>query len=493
MKKSIIYYCVVLFLGFTACNKDTISSEARITKFSFLVENNPSLSSNMGMEIVDNKIKGSVPLDVSLDELVATFEYKGAEVTIGAVPQKSGQTANDFNEILTYTIVGEDGAPSTYEADIVRFTGLPLIFISTENNEIIDSKDDYRKGNVEIIGGRNFENLDVKMKIRGRGNSTWGLHPKKPYQMKLSDKAEVLGMASDKKWIFLAEYSDKTMLRNRTAFELGYLSGLEWTPSSVFAEVIVNGQYNGTYHITQKVEESDNRVKLGDDGYLLEIDQLHRLDLDDVYFETSKFLINIKEPKLEKNDGVYNYITTYIADFEEALYGNNFKDPNLGYAKYIDVDSFIDWYLINEIVKNQDAQSYSSIYLNMIPGKKLKMGPLWDFDLGFGNVDYSVAEKPDGFWIKYNPWIQRMFEDPSFIAKVKERFAYYRENETHIMETIDTYALKLDKSQFENDQVWHTLGVKVWPNPIWFDTYQEEVDHLKSWISTRMDWLEANL
>jgi len=493
MKKNIIYYCVVLFLGLASCDKETISSEEVITKFSFLKKNNPSLSSDIGMKIIGNKIKGSVPLDVSLDELIATFEPTGLVVKIGNIVQESGQTSNSFKEVLTYTIIDKGGTKSVYEVDIVRFTGLPLIFITTKNNEIIDSKNEYRKGNVEIIGSRGFENLDVKMKIRGRGNSTWGIHPKKPYQMKLKEKVGILGMPADKKWIFLAEYSDKTMVRNRTGFEFGYLSNLDWTPSSVFAEVIINGKYNGTYHITQKVEESDNRVKLGNNGYLLEIDQLHRLDPEDIYFETSKFLINIKEPKLKKNDAVYNYIKTYIADFEKVLYGNDFKDPNLGYAKYIDVGSFIDWYLINEIVKNQDAQSYSSIYLNMIPGEKLKMGPLWDFDLGFGNVDYSVAEKPDGFWIKYNPWIQRMFEDPSFTTKVKERFAYYRSNEAHIMETIDAYAEKLDKSQYENDKVWHTFGVYVWPNPIWFETYKEEVDHLKIWISTRMDWLEANL
>ena len=111
------------------------------------------------------------------------------------------------------------------------------------------------------------------MKIRGRGNSTWGLHPKKPFQMKLSDKAEFLGMPKDKKWLFLAEYSDKTMLRNKISFEMGYISNLDWTPQGRFAEVYINDQYNGTYNITQKVEESDNRVVLGDTGYLLELDQ----------------------------------------------------------------------------------------------------------------------------------------------------------------------------------------------------------------------------
>ena len=489
MKTKAISILLLFFLFLTACSDDNISSETSITSFSFLKENNPNLISNIGLKISDNRIKGSVPLNVTLDDLIATFEYTGVEIKISGVPQKSGITANNFKDILTYSIIGEDGTTVTYEADIVRFTGLPLVFITTDNGDLIDSKEDYRNGTIEIIGGRDFENFDAKMQIRGRGNSTWG-HPKKPYQMKLKDKLELLGMPSDKKWIFLAEYSDKTMLRNRTAFELGYLSSLDWSPSSVFAEVIVNGKYNGTYHITQKVEESKNRVNIGDNGYLLEIDQLSRLDPEDIYFETSKFLINIKEPKVEKNDAVYNYVTSFMTDFETALYGDNFKDPDIGYAKYIDVNSFIDWYLINEISKNQDAKSFSSIYMNMIPGEKLKMGPIWDFDLGFGNVNYSNAENPTGFWVKDHPWLKKMFEDQNFIDKVKERFSYFRKNESYIIDTIDDYTSKLDRSQFENDKVWHTLGIYVWPNPVWFNTHGEEVNHLKNWISQRMNWLD---
>jgi hypothetical protein len=308
--------------------------------------------------------------------------------------------------------------------------------------------------------------------------------------MKLSDKAEMLGMPADKKWLFLAEYFDKTMLRNRAAFELGYLSSLDWTPSSVYAEVFVNNKYTGTYHITQKVEESVNRVNIGKEGYLLEIDALRRLDEDDVYFTSSQYTFNIKEPKVKKGDEKYQYISSYIADFETALYGDNFKDAEAGYAKYIDVDSFVDWYLIHEITKSVDAQGFSSIYMNIIPGEKLKMGAIWDFDLAFGNMDYASPEFPTGFWMKDNVWIARLFEDPSFGKKVKERFAYYRDNEAHIVSVIDQYAKKLERSQRENDKVWKTIGIYVWSNPVWFSTYALEVEHLKDWFSQRMEWLD---
>ena len=162
-----------------------------------------------------------------------------------------------------------------------------------------------------------------------------------------------------------------------------------------------------------------------------------------------------------------------------------------GYAKYIDVDSFIDYYLINEISKNVDAKEYSSIYLNVMPGGKIKMGPIWDFDLAFGNNDYSDCEYPEGFWIKGNAWYARLFQDPAFVTKVKNRFAYYKENQTTMLEKMDSYAVLLNKTQQQNDLTWELIGNYVWPNAFVGDTYQQEVDYMKSWYTQRMTWLET--
>ncbi len=572
----------------------------------------------------------------SVDQLVASFEYQGVSVLIGDIPQESGTTVNDFTDIVTYTVTNSDGDVENFTVDLTRFTGLPIVYLKTDDSVAIDSKDDYVRGDTSVFGGRNFDDLEqVEMKIRGRGNSTWGLHPKKPFQMKLSDKAEFLGMPNDKKWLFLAEYSDKTMLRNKMSFEMGYLSNLDWTPQGRFAEVYINDEYNGTYNITQKVEESDNRVPLGDTGYLLELDQLSRLDPDDVYFEsviTDKFLVNIKEPNLDLDSTEYVYIKTLINDFENAMLGSttmtsyfavsetnsdNVWDVNLsqtmtlvpnseyrvsfkakssidrtmiaglglyhdpwtnvgepvslttawqtftltqtttdfgddqsrvlfdmggdqggevwiddvsvltadgvelvtngdfqsgesnweggaasgsnitsypsgaeGYAEYIDIDSFVDWYLISEITKNVDSKSFSSMFLNVMPGEKIKMGPLWDFDLSFGNVDYADSRYAEGWWVKYHPWYERLFEYPGFVDRVKERFAFFRANQGVILDKIDTYAEQLQWAQQENDSKWQTLGMYVWPNPVYFDTYQEEVDHMKAWYTNRMNWLD---
>jgi spore coat protein CotH len=468
--------------------------EPIISQFSFLTENNPSLNSSLYLSITGNRISGKFPATADWQSMIATFEHSGVSVEVNDSVQANAVSVQDFSDIQTYTVLMEDGRKASYNVDVVAFTGLPIIYLTTSGNAPIDSKEDYVNGTVTIKGGRDFDDTSsALMKIRGRGNSTWGIHPKKPFQMKLDDKYTFLDMPSKKKWLFLAEYSDKTMLRNTISFEMGYLSNLEWTPKSSFAEVYINDKYNGTYNITEKVEEGSNRVDIGDDGFLLEIDQLERLDADDVYFYTNAFLIGIKEPNLDWDDEQFKYIKAHINEFEAALFASDFADPTNGYAKYIDIDSFIDWYLINEITKNVDSKDFSSIYFHLALGEKIKMGPLWDFDLSFGNIDYADPRYSSGFWIKDNPWFARLFSDSVFVGKVKNRFTFFKDNQNVIMDKIDAYAEKLNFAQQENDAKWGTLGIYVWPNPLWFDTYSEEVFHLKDWYTRRMTWLDNAL
>lgn len=466
-----------------------------LSSLAFLAEDNSSLEEDIFLQPgTDNTFTGRISLNTPVKNLIASYEYVGSSIQINASEQESGVTTNDFTEPVNITVENSDGDTKSYIIDVTKFTGLPIIYLQTDSFLPIDSKDDYILGDTWVDGGRGFNDFEESpMKIRGRGNSTWEF-PKKPFQMKLDDKGEFLGMPNDKKWLFLAEYADKTMLRNKIAYEMGYISNLDWTPQARFAEVFINGEYNGTYNVTQKVEESDNRVALGDTGYLLELDQLERLDFDDVYFEstaTDKFIVNIKEPSLEYDSEEYSYIVNLIGSFESALFGANFTSESNGYRQFIDIDSFVDWFLISEITKNVDSMFFSSIYLNVIPEERIKMGPLWDFDLAFGNVDYADSRYPEGWWVKYNPWYERLFQDPYFVAKVKERFEYFNNNQDLIIDKIDTYSAQLKWAQEENDNKWQTMGVFVWPNPVVFDTYQEEVDSMKSWYSARMSWLES--
>jgi len=507
------------------------------------------LTANPESEWIFSEWKGDLsgtenPKQITIDrpkEIIAVFVKKKYPLTIdvsgnGSVEEKiiKQGKSNDYNSgtIVELKAIPESGhsflkwsgdlsgstnpvqitvdGPKTITAEfynIDNFTGLPIVYVDT-GGAAIDSKEDYVEGTVSINGGDSFESLtDVKMKIKGRGNSTWwqgGVWNKWPYQIKFGDKTEVLGMPKDKKWVLLAEISDVSLIRNKIVREIANSGNFDYVPQAEYVELFLNNEHAGTYLIGQKVEESENRVNIGDNGYLVEIDTdaNGRIDPEDVYFKSSQSnfwsennVFNIKEPELDYDSDKFNTIKDLVDNFEKALFGDNFKDPELGYRAYIDLDSFIDWYIVNEISKNQDAASYSSIYFNYIPSGKIKMGPIWDFDLAFGNVNYSTAEFSTGFWIKSgSPWYKRMFEDDYFTNLVKERYNFFYENLDQFNSKVDDFELYISKSQKKNFELFPGLldpNVELWPVPARFDSHHGYVDYLKTWIRDRMEWLNT--
>jgi len=318
-----------------------------------------------------------------------------------------------------------------------------------------------------------------------------------------------LGMPSDRRWVLLAENSDKSLIRNNIAFYMSSLSHLEYTPKGKYIDLYFNGSPMGTYLLAQKAEVTNNRLDIGPTGYLLEMTQGGRLKETDVRYESSimkdliggaayDLVFTVKHPLIQSGGTEYQELKNHLDAFETALFGPDFKDPEVGYRSFIDVASFVDWYIIQEIAKSVDAKWYSSIFFNYVPGKKIKMGPLWDFDLSFGNCAYPEwnfydSYEIEGYHIKKNPWWIRLFEDPYFESLVKNRFQYFKSRMPEILAKIDEYGEHLDVSQQKNYELWGTLGQWFWPNPIWFDTYQEEVDHLKQWITERVNWLDSDL
>jgi hypothetical protein len=131
--------------------------------------------------------------------------------------------------------------------------------------------------------------------------------------------------------------------------------------------------------------------------------------------------------------------------------------------------------------------------MHVIPGEKVKFGPIWDFDLGFGNVNYADSQYPEGWWVRENQWIKRMLQDPAFKNLVKERYAYFRGYEGEIYKMMDNTIEYIAAAQAKNDDIWHTIGNWVWPNPEVFPTYEGEVYYVKQWLNQRLAWMDANI
>ena len=475
--------------------KGEILSPARFLFFNFLARNNPiSLITDVEFDIVGDSILSCfIPYMIEDKNFIPTFECADAKVYFEDEEVISGETKLDCSLPINLVVASANDTTS-YLLEIKYYTGLPIVYINTEEKKAIDSKENYVNGNIRIVqnaGSQSIEPVfESEMKIKGRGNSTWNL-PKKPYKIKFDSKKSLMGFPADKEWVLLANYTDKTQLRNELAFFMGRISSFEYTPRTAFVEVIINGVYNGTYQLTEQLKISKNRVNVGDDGYLMEIDS--KASEEDITFQVPHIgpAINIKDPDIEVGSEAYEYLVDYMNKADAALFSESFTDPEIGYAKYFDVTSFADWYIINEIAKNNDAIFWTSCYMNLSRDGKLKMGALWDYDIAFGNVDYGNCGDPEGFYIKDIPWFIRLFEDPEFVSLVKERFEYFYSQKDIIFLQINENADYLKYAAIENNNKWGTLYNYTWPNNEILGSYQNEVQNMKNWLYKRFEWLNT--
>lgn len=432
------------------------------------------------LSVLPHNFEKGFTLTFLTDTKVARFTFNN-DVTFRRAIWKNG---NNLEESISYT-------------DKYSFTGLPVCEVNVQDNANIESKETWLNCVVRI-GEDYYDNLFAEGSIKGRGNSTWVL-PKKPYAIKFSQKESLLSLPEGKSWVLLANYYDATLLRNDLAFYIGKeLTTQDWTPHFEFVDLMLNGQYKGIYQLGEKINISSKRVNVGDDGFLLEIDK--KAEPDEVTFDVLHipYPVNIKDPEVEAGSEEYNYISNILTQIDEVLFSDDFTDPIDGWQRYMDIDSFVDWYLVQEISKNPDSNFSTSCFMSFKPGGKLKMGPLWDFDIAFCNDQWvndrpSSTITPDGFYIKSVEWYNRLFCDPVFVERVKERFNDIYANKQNLFDFIDSRAAILIEKVAEDNHLWGTITDKTATVENVKIAYQEKVDFLKSWIDTRLTWLYENI
>jgi hypothetical protein len=231
-----------LLISGSSCRKEYIveeritepnTSQSLLKNFQFFPEQNLSfINDTVSLDINGNVISGSIPYYTSLKSLKPSFETDAASIEVAGIPQESGVTAQDFTHPVYYNLADKNGNKANYVVNLVNFTGLPVIKINTDGSAPINSKEDYVQAHITIDGAGSYPDFDGEMKIKGHGNSTWTF-PKKPYKFKLDKKEPLLGEPEDKEWILLANYTDKTQIRNETAFFMGRSARLTGRPTVV--------------------------------------------------------------------------------------------------------------------------------------------------------------------------------------------------------------------------------------------------------------------
>ncbi len=374
----------------------------------------------------------------------------------------------------------------------------PVLYITTAGGAPVLTKTDYVTCTYRVVNSHGFGQTIFNQpgRIRGRGNSTWTM-AKKPWKMKLDASVPVLGMPKSKDWALLANYVDPSKIRGSLAFEISNRTqSLPWAPRSVNVEVYLNNTYQGLYQLTESVEVAPTRVNIDElkathvsgrdltGGYVLEVDT--RLEENsEIGWRTRlgvPIIFDIPDGTVTEQ---YTYAKNFTQACEDALFANNFT--NGAWKDLLDEASWADWYLLNELLANNDSGFGASVKMTKPrdpatgPASKLKLGPAWDFDASCG-ITFFIPHPPNTWWTRVGAtWIARMIEDPSFRAVLKTRWFSLRSRllaeDDSIFDWITTQQAALAGAVARDKSVW---GNGVAPD-------------VTTWLTARIAWLSAQL
>ena len=449
---------------------------------------NGSYAADLDKEFIDVKL----PYGTDVTALKPYFIVSEGVVTINGVEVKS-ETATNFTSPVEYTITTYDGKQEKYIVSI-SYSNLPVVYINTKNAAAITSKTNWMKETqIYVTNAGVYSKLYSQSQIRGRGNTTWN-YPKKPYAIKLDSKEDVLGMPKHKRWVLLANYVDKTCIRNSIAFEIARRSsGLDWTPRGMHVDVVLNGVFMGNYYLCEQIKGDKNRVDITEmeptdispetitGGYLLEVDK----NFDEVnkfHSPVRNMPFMIKEPDEETlTTEQFAYIQNHVTEIENALYGAG--STTEGYLKYIDLDSFIDYWLVYELTSTGEPTHPKSVYMWKDRGGKMHAGPVWDFDYFTFQPYYNYS------LINTNAvWNDRIINDAANGPAILRRWNDSREKYKDIIQEIDRQYEAIRESAEYNATLW-PLSLNV--NRDDALSVKDAVARMKGYYETKFNYMDG--
>lgn len=457
-----------------------------LTNFSLKKTLNPTLNRDYELIIEENKVTKKI---ISIEkELIPTFETPAMKVLVNGVPHESGKNSIDFSVPVTFTLISEFGSQKEYVVNIDWNTGLPHLFIITENNAPVNSKDDYVQATLKLDGADIYEDYEGTTRIRGRGNSTWGM-PKKPYRLKLDNKASLLGLSAEKDWILLANYLDGTLMLNAVASKTAQLLGMPYTNTMIPVDVSLNGEYMGNYMFTEHKEVEKNRIDVTNGGILLELDTY----FDEAWqFKSEHYELPamIQYPELEDysfEDAVIEK-NKIMADFqimEDAVFDESF--PNNNYLDYIDANALVNYLIVYNLTRNVEINHPKSTYIHKQKDGKYMMGPIWDFDWAFdyNGIDTYFQSSVGSLFRGGNEsgtrFFSRFLEDPTIQALYREKWSQFTSSMLpQLLSYIDDYAALIRVSHALNYQKWQRGSGDI----------NDELEKLRPWVENRASYID---
>lgn len=406
----------------------------------------------------------------------------------------------------------------TATLEVMMSANVPSVFIKTDDKDGLSylktSKDIEMSGEIAFMDTNGSITAVEMERINGRGNTSWkagALFDKYPFNIKLKEKTDVFGMGNNKKWCIIPQVFDESLIRNILANDLSKAAGLENTPNAENADVYFNGEYIGTYLLSQRIDLGKNSLIQSEDGYLVECELMERYNP-----ELNKFITDREQAIIVKAPDSVSYsdfteIQDYIQRVEDAVYSKNGCNSNgEHYSDLIDVDSFVKVYLINEFSMNLDGGA-TSFFMYKTGDDKLKAGPVWDFDWAYGSYESrDGVNLVDGnsWYIRYKKLydgddlalMARLCSHPEFWGKVKAEwnnsFRGYvmAQLEGGRLVSIDEYMEKYKMTAAMNFTRFDILSTSCkWGSSDTGSTYEANIEFLKEFYKRRIEFLDENM
>lgn len=373
------------------------------------------------------------------------------------------------------------------------YAGLPRVVIETKDYAGVRDRETEIPSRLQIYGEKVPESEVLELTVRGRGNSSFKM-PKYGMKLEFEDKVSLFGMPKSKDWALVANFGDKTHLRNYMMMRLSEWLGATYTPKMQFVELYLNRNYMGLYLLTETVKVAKNRVNIekNDTTFLVEKEDIKKYDPPYVITDDFQYIYHIKSPK-EPSEESLQLLSDHLNSFENFL-THQYRYSRDEILKWIDLDDYLLFYWVQEYSKNEDGNYARSVFFTWTKGEPIHFGPLWDFDLAFGNASRERNQNPEDWYIRAYRLNRYIMNNSLVDSAASAYWRMHRDTFYELIDSIPVYRSIIERAVENEYRRWPVMqNTENWALKDPYDSYDEAVEMMVDWMKKRYQWIDKEI
>ena len=373
------------------------------------------------------------------------------------------------------------------------YAGLPRIVIETKDYAGVRDRETEIPSRLQIYGEKVPESEVLELTVRGRGNSSFKM-PKYGMKLEFDDKVSLFGMPKSKDWALVANFGDKTHLRNYMMMRLSEWLGATYTPKMQFVELYLNRNYMGLYLLTETVKVAKNRVNIekNDTTFLVEKEDIKKYDPPYVITDDFQYIYHIKSPK-EPSEESLQLLSDHLNSFENFL-THQYRYSRDEILKWIDLEDYLLFYWVQEYSKNEDGNYARSVFFTWTKGEPIRFGPLWDFDLAFGNASRERNQNPEDWYIRAYRLNRYIMNNSLVDSAASAYWRMHRDTFYELIDSIPVYRSIIEQAVENEYRRWPVMqNTENWALKDPYDSYDEAVETMVDWMKKRYQWIDREI